>query len=291
MPVSSLARLFHWLRLPRSTQTVQLASKELQRVVQVDLYRHGRPTEQQPYHLICVNDGQDLARMQLPAVLAELPPEFPVLVAGIHADSHRMEEYGTVGQVDYQGRGARAAAYEAFVLGEFLPYLERRYRLSPEATDRAFVGFSLGGLSAFDLVWRSPQRFARVGVFSGSLWWRATPFRETAPDADRIVHDTVERDPHRPGLRFWFQAGTRDETDDRNGNGIIDAIDDTLQLITLLKLKGYTPDDIHYEEVEGGTHDVETWAAVFPQFLHWFRQQADPSSLPKTAYGDEKLRL
>jgi enterochelin esterase-like enzyme len=280
MPISPFVRWYQWFRRsvwPTKLQAVVLNSEELQRAVRLDLYRHGRPVDATPYHLLCVNDGQDLARMPLRQWLKSLPREFPLLVVGIHAAEERMAEYGAVDQPDYEGRGARAGAYEAFVLQELLPYLERRYRISSVGSHRAFVGFSLGGLSAFDLVWRNPQRFARVGVFSGSFWWRSTPFREDRPDADRIIHDTVERDPRRPGLRFWFQAGTADETDDRNGNGIIDAIDDTLQLITLLKLKGYTPDDIHYEEVEGGTHHPDTWAGAFPHFLNWFVQQAEQS--------------
>ena len=34
-----------------------------------------------------------------------------------------------------------------------------------------------------------------------------------------------------PGLKFFFQCGNMDETMDRNKNGIIDSIDDTLDLI------------------------------------------------------------
>jgi len=267
-----------------------LKSTYLEREVKIDLYRSGWHSRRRPYRLLCVNDGQDLAKMGVTTILSQLKcapqqdivtkeksagytrPEakIPILVVGIYAGPNRIQEYGTVGQADYQQRGARADRYERFVLEELLPYLQKRYHISADPAKRAFAGFSLGGLSAFDLVWRNPHIFGRVGVFSGALWWRSQPFRPTKPDANRIVHDTVERDGYRPGLKFWFQVGTRDETEDRNGNGIIDAIDDTLQLITLLKLKGYTTDDIRYLEVEGGTHDPATWARAFPDFLCWW---------------------
>jgi enterochelin esterase-like enzyme len=68
-------------------------------------------------------------------------------------------------------------------------------------------------------------------------------------------------------LKFWFQTGTNDETDDRNKNGIIDSIDDTTDLIKLLKGKGYA--DIVYREVEGGEHNPKTWGEVLPDFLIW----------------------
>ena len=45
----------------------------------------------------------------------------------------------------------------------------------------------------------------------------------------------VKQGPKRGRLKFWLEAGTKDEAADRNNNGIIDAIDDTLDLITALK--------------------------------------------------------
>jgi enterochelin esterase family protein len=60
-----------------------------------------------------------------------------------------------------------------------------------------------------------------------------------------------------------------DETSDRNGNGIIDSIDDTLDLIKELKQIGYADDDIRYINDEEGKHDVETWGKAMPQFLIW----------------------
>ncbi len=71
-------------------------------------------------------------------------------------------------------------------------------------------------------------------------------------------------------MKFWFQAGTEDEKSDRNKNGIIDAIDDTLDLMKELRQKGYKNKlDMHYEEVEGGQHNYHTWSAVFPKFMVW----------------------
>ncbi|HEY8687905.1 MAG TPA: hypothetical protein VIM07_01620 [Chitinophagaceae bacterium] len=62
-----------------------------------------------------------------------------------------------------------------------------------------------------------------------------------------------------PWLKFFFETGTKDETADRNGNGIIDAIDDTISLMDELVLKGYNrAGDIKYLELKEGKHDVAT---------------------------------
>ena len=51
------------------------------------------------------------------------------------------------------------------------------------------------------------------------------------------MHSQVRDDEMKNGLKFWFQTGTKDEPFDRNGNGVIDSIDDTLDLIAELTKK------------------------------------------------------
>ena len=129
------------------------------------------------------------------------------------------------------------------------------------------MGWSLGGLSAFDIVWQNPQTFGKVGAFSGSFWWRT---QNSPDDKFRIMHQIVNESPYKQGLKMWFMAGTKEETADRDKDGIIDVIDDTLDLIKTLEQKGYKqPHDISYQQIEGGQHNVPTWANQIPAFLEW----------------------
>src|SRR5258708_18413799 len=79
-------------------------------------------------------------------------------------------EYGAAGRPDYQGWGAKAAAYTRFIFEELIPAIRRRYR-EANFREKAFAGFSLGALSALDIVWHHPQEFEGAGLFSGSFWW------------------------------------------------------------------------------------------------------------------------
>ena len=99
----------------------------------------------------------------------------------------------------------------------------------------------MGGLSALDIVWNHPDKFRKAGVFSGSLWWRSVDQTDKDYDDDkhRIMHQVIRNGVYHPGLKFFFQCGNMDETMDRNNNGIIDSIDDTLDLIKELMNKGY----------------------------------------------------
>lgn len=249
-------------------------SKTLKRSVRVDMILpadyHQNALLQYP--LLVLNDGQDVAALNLLSTLEKLyvtKTIRPVIIAAIHA-GNRMQEYGTAGQADYKKRGNKAAAYTNFILTELIPELEKRYRLSANKSDRVIAGFSLGGLSAFDIAWKHSDVFGKVGVFSGSLWWRSAPFRPEAPDADRIPQTMVETGTKKEGLKFWFQAGTNDEKEDRNNNGIIDAIDDTLQLIDALAALGYDRNkDIRYLEVHKGEHNPKTWGKAMSDFLKW----------------------
>ena len=51
---------------------------------------------------------------------------------------------------------------------------------------------------------------------------------------------------------------------------MIDAVDDTKDLIEIIKTKNVCPpDDIVYKESTEGKHDYESWSKVFPEFLIW----------------------
>ena len=215
------------------------------------------------------NDGQDMEALEIENTLNRLFQQrkvHPFILVAVHAGD-RMQEYGTAHQADYAKRGSKARLYSQFLIKELWPYLEKNYPIEKNNAGNAFAGCSLGGLSALDMVWKHSNYFKRVGVFSGSLWWRSKKFDPENPDADRIVHEMIQKGTYKTGLRFWLQAGTADEKSDRNNNGIIDAIDDTLDLIKVLKQLGYTDKEIQYVEVENGKHHPETWKNVLPDFL------------------------
>jgi enterochelin esterase-like enzyme len=173
--------------------------------------------------------------------------------------------------LDYAGRGAKAFLYNRFVLEELIPHIRQSYGVL-SFREKAFAGFSLGGLSAMDMVWDNSREFSKIGVFSGSFWWRDADQHEAHFDEDihRIMHRKVRAGDYYPWLKFFFEVGVKDETADRNNNGIIDSIDDTLALILELEKKGYDrQQDIHYLELQEGRHDLPTWALAFPDFLKW----------------------
>lgn len=247
-------------------------SKLLTREVDVNLLLPSQKKEGIAYPLLLLNDGQDLEKLKVKETLEQLTAEKiidPIIVAAVVA-GNRMQEYGVAAKRDYLKRGSQAKAYTQYLVTELIPYLVYRYPICH--AKHTIAGCSMGGLSAVDIAWNYPKLFSKAGAFSGSFWWRKrdSQSRLYSDARDRIMHQQIKSGKKKDGLQFWFQAGTKDEKSDRNKNGIIDSIDDTLDLIVALTKKGYRPfQDIQYWEVKDGQHNLQTWAEAMPEFLTW----------------------
>ncbi|QJD95529.1 esterase family protein [Mucilaginibacter robiniae] len=249
--------------------TLTLSSALLEREVTCTILL---PENTEPQSLLLLNDGQELENLNLKTLLEyqyERNGITPLLVVAVHAGPERVQEYGVAGELDFKKRGSKASAYTQFILEELLPAISKETGFYNFKT-KVYAGFSLGGLSALDITWHHADVFQKAGIFSGSLWWRSRDLADDYTDNDRIMHRVIRDTAGKPDVKLWLQTGTKDEAADRNQNGIIDSIDDTVDLIKELETKGYTrPHDIQYLEMIGGEHNSATWAKALPKFLCW----------------------
>jgi enterochelin esterase-like enzyme len=252
----------------------QVQSTFLSRQVKVDVYEKKASCPLSPVALLLINDGQDLTSMNFAHVLEQhVHTVCRLICVGIHAGTERKQEYGVAGIPDYMQRGASASAYASFILKELMPLLHQKTN-AVEFDKKYLAGFSLGGLMAFDMAIDHPQQFSAVGVFSGSFWWRSKALEDGyLEERDRIMHAKLREVAYHENRKFFLQVGALDETEDRNKNGIIDSIDDTLGIIAELEDIGYRKgQDIHYLEIADGRHDTATWGRAMPAFLHWLSE-------------------
>ena len=259
--------------LPEVVKTEHiLKSAYLKREVELEIFIPENVLGNEQLNLLLLNDGQDAAALHLQETLNGLYRNFkiePLVVVAIKAGEERLQEYGVAGKPDFLGRGGKAGTYTDFIIKELIPFVQAEVEL-PINGKRAFAGFSLGGLTAFDIAWNNDNYFDAVGVFSGSFWWRKKDLKDGYTDNDRILHQSIAETATKPDLKFWLMTGTEDEQADRNRNFIIDSIDDTVDVIKELLKKGYQrPHDICYYEMVGGKHEVPTWAKAMPAFLCW----------------------
>ena len=254
------------------------------------------------YDMLYVNDGQDMQAVGMQATLDSLYARGairPVVVVAIDMPPDRMAGYGLFDRVKgeaiaaptkYGAVGANAQAYAQWLTQTLVPAIDARYRSVARADGRAILGWSLGAVSAFGIGWQYPELFGRVGAFSPSFWLSADNRDANAVQATRIAHALIDAGASMPRPGLFFGVGTNEETDDRDGDGVIDVLDDTRDLIEGwiaadgttrkgLRQLGYSANidhalrsnrvDVALYLLDGGRHDQRSWARMLPVFLQW----------------------
>lgn len=255
------------------------------------------------YRVLYANDGQDMPAVGLQTTLAHLYRTHaivPLIVVAVDAPADRVSVYGLSDRASAHSLpggspigpiGDKAHAYSAWFATALVPYIDVHYRTRHDTGSRTVLGWSLGALNAFNLAWQYPQVFGCVGAFSPSFWLAADRSNATTIQHTRLAQAMVDHGPRRPGLKFWFAAGTDEESADRDGDGVIDVIDDLRDFID-----GYDgPDGFHqrglrqlgYRVAEvgghrstrnadvvlyvlpGGKHQQASWKQMLPVFLRW----------------------
>lgn len=254
------------------------------------------------YPVLYLNDGQDSEAVGLKPTLQRLLTEgkiAPLIVIAIGMPKDRLGAYGLsdrlaarslVGGSRVGPIGVQAHAYSHWLADSLVPFVDARYRSVPRPQGRAILGWSLGGLNAFNLGWQYPEIFGITGAFSPSFWLASERGDAAAIQRTRLAQRMIDASAKREGSRFWLTVGDREETDDRDGDRIIDAVDDVRDLVdgytgngvTLRGLRqlGYktnlgerdmpaADDTAAFRLFSGGEHNQASWAKELPEFLAW----------------------
>lgn len=254
-------------------QEDEIYSRHLQEHVKLTIITTPIPDTKNEMNLLILNDGQDADKFRIKIIVDSLYRKkliAPLLVVAVHAGK-REEWYGVAGKPDFENRGKKADKYAAFIDNELYPYIKKN------AGVRSFksvviAGASLGGLSAMDIAWNNADKIDRVGVFSGSFWWRDKDQTDISytDAANRILLSSIQQSRKRPHLKYWMYAGLQEEKADRDKDGVIDVVDDTKDLLKIIENKKVCPSgDIVYVESLNGQHDYASWSKALPEFLLW----------------------
>lgn len=260
------------------------------------------------YPVLYLNDGQDAEAVALAAWLealirsGEIRPLIAVAIdmpkdrLGAYGFSDRAAQRSVIAPTRVGPVGTHAHAYSEWLTKTLVPAIDARYRTLARPEARAILGWSLGGAHALNVGWQYPEVFGRTGAFSPSFWLSSEPASNGA-DADvvqrtRIAQTMIANGQYRPGSRFFFAVGDAEETDDRDGDGVIDVLDDTRDLLDGwrvageaeprakgLRQLGHSVDadaatklsraDAALYVLREGRHEQRSWARMLPAFLRW----------------------
>lgn len=258
------------------------------------------------YPVLYLNDGQDAEAVALASWLdglirsGEIRPLIAVAIdmpkdrLGAYGFSDRAAQRSVVAPTRVGPVGAHAHAYSEWLTKTLVPAIDARYRTLARPEARAILGWSLGAAHALNVGWQYPEVFGRTGAFSPSFWLSAenAPNNADAAQRGRIAQAMIANGQYHPGSRFFFAVGDAEETDDRDGDGVIDVLDDTRDLldgwrvageaeprVKGLRQLGHSVDadaatklsraDAALYVLREGRHEQRSWARMLPAFLRW----------------------
>ena len=169
--------------------------------------------------------------------------------------------------------------YEDFLVQEFLPFIEKRYRVSPGRANRAISGISMGGYGALHLAFRHPQLFSAVSAHSAALIEKLPVFlggaaaQSNQPNRARIFGGvfgsppdavywnqqspiTLARTANLAGLKIYFDCGDQDDYGFDAGAAVLDKVLTTRHIA-------------HEFHLYPGRHDASYFAAHLPASLEF----------------------
>lgn len=184
----------------------------------------------------------------------------PLIIVGIdHTEANRLEEYTPTH--DRKRGGGGADAYGRLLIDDVKPLIDRTYRTLADRSHTALAGSSLGGLVSLYLALRHPGVVGQAAVMSPSVWWdRRAVLRDV-----RRAAATFAGEAARP--RLWVDMGTHESRAQGSARRVLE--DARLLRAGLLKSGWSEEVDLHYEEIEGGTHTERAWGDRFGRVLEW----------------------
>ncbi|HTZ31866.1 MAG TPA: alpha/beta hydrolase family protein [Methylomirabilota bacterium] len=165
--------------------------------------------------------------------------------------------------------------YEDFLLQEFFPFIEKRYRVAPGRGHRAIAGISMGGYGALHLAFSHPQLFISVAAHSAALIETLPEFLGPTPNSprSRVLGQvfgappdpafwnrnspiTLARTASLAGLKIYFDCGDHDDYGFEAGAAALDKV----------LTSRHVPHEYH---LYPGRHDPEYFARHLPASLQF----------------------
>ena len=209
--------------------------------------------------LLLVFDGREyLEDFPLPAILDTLiaQKKLPPTVAVMMDNGTGAERLADLGNHE---------AFADFVGAELIPWVRGKWKVSSDPHRATIAGSSAGGLAAAFVALRHPEIFANVLSQSGAFWRGAEGSNEAPFEWVTQQHAaSPKRD-----IRFFLDVGSTESAGAIGGTApsILEA---NRRFRDVLAAKRY---ELHYYEVPGGRHAVETWRDRLPVGLEWLARR------------------
>ena len=184
----------------------------------------------------------------------QIPPTVGVFVT----PGHKADDYpATLGMSNPNNRSVEYDSlgdpYARFLLTDLLPEAAKSAKLTDKPEGRALVGWSSGGIAAFNAAWERPDQFRRVYTAIGSF---------TNIRGGHVFPDLVAKAEKKP-LRVFLQDGVHDNRSPQRPER--DWWLQNQKMDAALKAKGYD----YKAEFGAGGHSDDHGGLLLPDALRW----------------------
>jgi S-formylglutathione hydrolase FrmB len=167
--------------------------------------------------------------------------------------------------------------YQDFFIKEFIPYIEKHYRIEANRRERGIMGISMGGYGALRMAFLFPDLFGSVSAHSAALIEKLPATQGQSPQAENLARlvgtafgvpfdrefwdrnnpfTLVRTGPPTSNLKIYFDCGTEDQFGFDIGAQAFDK---------LLTAKGIA----HEFHLYPGGHDWNYFGEHFPASLEF----------------------
>ena len=223
-------------------------------------------TSAQRYPVIYMPDGQNIydkktataGEWQIDELMERLSTENSELISivvGIdHAGEYRRDEYMPFrySWSLFSGKGEEYADWLALTLK---PYIDGKFRTLVEREHTTMIGSSMGGLISCYTVLKHQQVFSKAGCLSSAFLQRLV--------SDHLLNYIKQRKQELP-TRFYMDMG-----DNEFGLFGDNILNETKEVHDTFIKAGFSPQNLRYEVIQGGTHDEPSWRNRTLDVLTW----------------------
>lgn len=139
-----------------------------------------------------------------------------LIIVGIdNMQKDRLSEYAhTNGRFKRERVKGKGKLYERFLIEELKPFIDSNFRTLTGAEDTGLMGSSMGGLVTFNIGFKNPDVFGKLGIISPSFWWGTRANIKTV-DTNQ---DAIARS------RMWIDMGTEEGGLDKSFDKVVNYI-------------------------------------------------------------------
>lgn len=179
------------------------------------------------------------------------------IIAGLNNTSYRTQEYagwatGSVQEeiksgADMTDAPIYAEEHTQMVIQDYIPYIEKNFRVLPGKQNRIIAGSSYGAFQSAYLLQKYPDTFCAAGLFSGG-----------GHGYNQLIAQNSFLD--KPLFKIYMDCGLGDSLEKI-------LITETRNMNTYLHSLGYTDQNLLYSEIPAASHNELEWSKRVPDFL------------------------